>query len=912
MRSSPSQKLTPAGPGGSSQHPLTASPKDHLNCGNRNSRDKMCCFRDQLPPSSRCFTFCDLHSQPVAFSNALFSVNKAFGAHTSNQSAVRGFFGNETLSPESETGISPNQSHLGECCLSASPEACQDGERLCLSPAGSQPRCCRANAEVPNTTGSLKPPRTSAAWVVENECKADQTLQLPKAESSFSLSQYSSFFDPALVVRATSQEGLDVTSPDHPYLFCKINSTTASDLENTVIETAFLTRPFGNPGACSVVGKLLSGDLEGERSSQYTSWDSEHYASAVDDEPWKGGKRKSNPNGASLHAKVAGSKDPAVQTPLGPWPGTSRRGTREHMELPAVEAALRERESPARSETARHFSHGPDSREASPKMCTNNEASGLPSTRKDEPAGNVGGTGIPWEELLAKDTSQERWNQGASASPPGDLQPSTGDLCSTDTAPTEAPALVRRDPVAANKLQSLCKGNATPAEGWATGRQSARGSELSRSPHAREEGRSQDTLEAMKCVNGSGSATLPVVSKEADDTLPVAHLHPKAAREEELSGLEARLRSMLLATKGHRSPLLQPQQSPCHVTPRSKSRITTSAMRNSSSSSSSSLFDESQEMPRRPRRVRSPEGTVLRSCRPGQRAGGLSNRSPLAMGGEEASKLEETELIASHPSSCKESSCRGSGPSEPPNIVPAGRNACPGDGLSNGEVDARLTVLERSERDEKPVEEAEEHGTDQITLEAVPSWASANSIRPAHRLPRPARFSFTRLSARGIPVVRLSTKHSLSPDSRGQEVPLSPGGRPVRLGANKPVDYLYVDEDKSHTFIERHIPYSDDSVASTASSEDTVLYDWRAYASQATGHSNQENAPLSPPPELCHLSDEGLAWKLRDFGVHPGPVTELTRNVYLQLLEKLMSDPKAKARKGPAGAWVGNVSAAGF
>lgn len=123
----------------------------------------------------------------------------------------------------------------------------------------------------------------------------------------------------------------------------------------------------------------------------------------------------------------------------------------------------------------------------------------------------------------------------------------------------------------------------------------------------------------------------------------------------------------------------------------------------------------------------------------------------------------------------------------------------------------------------------------------------------------------------------------------------------MNLNATEPVEYLYVDEDRGHALVEKHLPCTDDSIASTTSSEDTVIYDWRAYANQVNKQSSKESSPLQLSTEVRLLSDEALVKKLRDLGVNPGPVTGLTRNVYMKLLERLMSDPKTKARKGSAG-----------
>ncbi|XP_062814953.1 ankyrin repeat and LEM domain-containing protein 1 isoform X2 [Anolis carolinensis] len=137
------------------------------------------------------------------------------------------------------------------------------------------------------------------------------------------------------------------------------------------------------------------------------------------------------------------------------------------------------------------------------------------------------------------------------------------------------------------------------------------------------------------------------------------------------------------------------------------------------------------------------------------------------------------------------------------------------------------------------------------------------------------RVSFSRMSLRGPSLVATSPQRS-NPVVQASQ--LSPGGRPVGANAAEPLEYLYVDEEEGHSLVERRVPFTDESLAG---SEDTVVYDWRDHPGT--------------------LSDEALVRELRDFGVNPGPVTGLTRKVYAQLLEKLRSDPRTKARKDAAG-----------
>uniref|UniRef100_A0A8C3HEK9 Ankyrin repeat and LEM domain containing 1 n=1 Tax=Chrysemys picta bellii TaxID=8478 RepID=A0A8C3HEK9_CHRPI len=101
---------------------------------------------------------------------------------------------------------------------------------------------------------------------------------------------------------------------------------------------------------------------------------------------------------------------------------------------------------------------------------------------------------------------------------------------------------------------------------------------------------------------------------------------------------------------------------------------------------------------------------------------------------------------------------------------------------------------------------------------------------------------------------------------------------------------------KGYALIERHVPCTDDAsvLADTTSSDDTIVYDWRAYQSKLAEQASKENQPpqcKSPmaTSRLHLLSDEALIRKLRNLGANPGPITGLTRKFYLQLGERAAS-----------------------
>ncbi|KAM3852367.1 ankyrin repeat and LEM domain-containing protein 1 isoform 2-T2 [Vipera latastei] len=333
--------------------------------------------------------------------------------------------------------------------------------------------------------------------------------------------------------------------------------------------------------------------------------------------------------------------------------------------------------------------------------------------------------------------------------------------------------------------------------------------------------------------------------------------------EEPSSTLGAQLRSMMLATKvAHSPPLLPLNERCCPAPPWPRSPLIGPLPHESSSSSS--LFEEPLELPKRPRRVR--RGLGLAS----HRGATKPERSPPSA--REAEETEEAGAISALPRSRK------------PSLNPGPRSLgwCPAswrrDIGRGGEEPSGGTELEVEQSCQGDA------ALDPPEVGHLQSLGVRGS--PGKRVEKTSRVSFSRLSGRG-PSAACSPGR-LSPIS--QEVLLSPGGRPVNLSATEPVEYLYVDEEGGHSLVERHIPPTDDSGAS--SSEGTILYDWQAHAALGNGAS----APLNPE----HLTDEALARKLRELGADPGPVTPLTRKLYVRLLERLSRQPESPARKGSA------------
>ncbi|XP_075031192.1 ankyrin repeat and LEM domain-containing protein 1 [Calonectris borealis] len=145
-------------------------------------------------------------------------------------------------------------------------------------------------------------------------------------------------------------------------------------------------------------------------------------------------------------------------------------------------------------------------------------------------------------------------------------------------------------------------------------------------------------------------------------------------------------------------------------------------------------------------------------------------------------------------------------------------------------------------------------------------WQDPSSLR-THQPPWP-HGSFSHL-----PAPQLPGSTAVGPGSPA--VPPSPAGCSTHCSE----EHLE-DEEQGQAPTERHRPGTE----ATASPEDTMVQDERA-------------CTVPPRP----LSDEALRRRLRALGDDPGPVTELTRRLYLRRLEEL-----ARGRRGRPAATPGH------
>uniref|UniRef100_A0A8C6S5Z6 LEM domain-containing protein n=1 Tax=Neogobius melanostomus TaxID=47308 RepID=A0A8C6S5Z6_9GOBI len=109
---------------------------------------------------------------------------------------------------------------------------------------------------------------------------------------SFDLKEYSDFLDTERLATVLHTQGIDVTSPDHVYVFCRESSDSTDEvLEKTVISQCALHECDEEEQKAENVNAVQaervssgsgSGSSSGTTSSHYSSCDSDHYTSAFE------------------------------------------------------------------------------------------------------------------------------------------------------------------------------------------------------------------------------------------------------------------------------------------------------------------------------------------------------------------------------------------------------------------------------------------------------------------------------------------------------------------------------------------------------------------------------------------------------------------------------------------------------
>ncbi|KAM6310528.1 ankyrin repeat and LEM domain-containing protein 1 [Podargus strigoides] len=322
-----------------------------------------------------------------------------------------------------------------------------------------------------------------------------------------------------------------------------------------------------------------------------------------------------------------------------------------------------------------------------------------------------------------------------------------------------------------------------------------------------------------------------------------------------------------------------------HVTPRTKSRLQRSAAQ-LSASSSSSLFQQTLEMPRRPPRLRGPRAVPRDPATTSGHCVTPQGEDMSSGDREGTGSLEDTQILPRAPSLPPgDSGSSGSGPTVlllpgdlgHPQDTPSDAQGSPGSSpMVPGDIghpqdtpsDAQgspgsspMVPGDLGHPQDTPPDALGSPSSSPRVLEGG-SGGQDPSPLGTHQ---PSHGSFHHLLVPRLPgsaTVGLGTP----------AVPLSP----TRCSAQEHLE----DEDEGRAPTERHRLGTE----ATTGTGDTVVQGGRACV-----------APPRP------LSDEGLRRRLRALGDNPGPVTELTRWLYLRRLEELARAPRAHP-DGPCGA----------
>ncbi|XP_073400872.1 uncharacterized protein [Dendrobates tinctorius] len=437
------------------------------------------------------------------------------------------------------------------------------------------------------------------------------------------------------------------------------------------------------------------------------------------------------------------------------------------------------------------------------------------------------------------------------------------------------------------------------------------------------------TGEAESLQHGSLKQPYACSSSSSSEDTFIIEAH-KYVHGKENSELYKGLKEMMLATK-YSSSTSNEDKSP-FFTPRTKSRLHCYNFRQNISS----LFDESVEMPKRGRRVRRPEdplATFSHDLTPDKFLPRKSSHSPGVIYESKTSNTSETLNIVDAKNPLERTSLKNilqddkENDSELQTTVDIS-NFLTDDLSSEAEVKSRElkqtasnhcvegAVLDSAWLTEDGESEisgvADQKNREVITTredKSLPTSLCNQSFYHSTFIEDTAvnsrkvpRYSFSRLSSivkveESIAQLDLSTVD----DSDSQEVPLSPGGRPVNISQSEPVEYLYKDNDKGHVLIEKHMPSMDQSGTNLPrNSDNTIIYDWRNYKINpiTMNRAPPLNSPNRVAIELYRLSNDEIASRFRGFGDETVQVTSQNRKMCILLLDKRLKEQTSNRPSG--------------
>ncbi|KAM9215552.1 ankyrin repeat and LEM domain-containing protein 1 [Leptosomus discolor] len=279
-----------------------------------------------------------------------------------------------------------------------------------------------------------------------------------------------------------------------------------------------------------------------------------------------------------------------------------------------------------------------------------------------------------------------------------------------------------------------------------------------------------------------------------------------------------------------------------HVTPRTKSRLQARAAR-LDASSSSSLFDETLEMPRRPPRLRAPQGVPRDPATASRHCASPRGEDVSSGDGEGTGSLDDTEILPGVLSQPRSPLAVSSSPgSSPMVLLVPGDHDHPQDSPSDAQGSPGSS----------PTGSPRAASSPKLVLEDGSGWQDPPPLG-THQPPGPG---------------------STLAEPGSSAVPLSPTSFSARHVGEHPAD-----QERGQAPTEQ----LRGGTEATTSPEDATARDRRG--------STASRRPLS---------DEALRRRLRALGDDPGPVTALTRRLYLRRLEKLGTAPSWQPRCRPA------------
>ncbi|XP_040895427.1 ankyrin repeat and LEM domain-containing protein 1 [Toxotes jaculatrix] len=164
-------------------------------------------------------------------------------------------------------------------------------------------RICSSRRDTVQVLPSRQASRKSVSFLDVDEYFPVFGIESPKQQPAvdgstsnlpFDPSEYSDFLDTERMATVLQKQGIDVTSPDHVYVFCRDSSeSTEEDMEKTVISRCALEESDDeqegeNPKEDQVnipeepARSCGGSSSSGTTSSRYSSCDSDHYTSALD------------------------------------------------------------------------------------------------------------------------------------------------------------------------------------------------------------------------------------------------------------------------------------------------------------------------------------------------------------------------------------------------------------------------------------------------------------------------------------------------------------------------------------------------------------------------------------------------------------------------------------------------------